>query len=79
LFERKVTILHISSDFRIGQAPQSTVLLTHDRTEVLEAGTAGRGIMHEQEITAPKALTRDCPVRLRVDREKNAWLVVRRA
>ena len=77
LFERKIAVLRIFRDFRVGQPPQRAVLLAHDRPEVLEAGAAERGIVREQEIAAPKTLARDRPVGLGVDGEEDARRAVR--
>ena len=77
LLEREVAILRVFRDFGIGQPPQSAVLLAHDRPETLEAGAAERGIVHEQEIAAPKSLARDRPVGLRVDGEEDTRRAVR--
>src|SRR5260370_6854237 len=74
--ERKTGVLRIVGDLGIGQPPQRTVFVAHDRPKVLEARAAERRILREQEIAAPETLSCDRPVGLSIDGEEDARLAI---
>src|SRR5262249_50986459 len=63
----------IAFDLLVGERTEAVVRV-HDGTEVLEARAAERGIVREQEVSAPVALACNGAVGLGVDGEEQAAL-----